>query len=459
MVPVADEPAATANRYCCVTIVTGDARTDVALPSSVPLTDLMPGVIRLLHPPGGSSWNDGEPAAGQEWALTPIGRSPLASTDTLDTAGVVDGDLLTLDDVARADPPPLAASVREAVEDAVDAGHGHWDASATARWAWWTTILGLAALAVPVVALPVPVQPAVAGFCSMVAAGIAVQAGRRGETICAAAALVSACLYGAVGGVAVAQQWSARGSPFETVAVSAVTAALLVSAAVARWWRPAIVMVIALAAVLIAESVLALLVLTGVNRITGSLTVAVAVVMLLGALPRCVLAVTGLPAADPGHPDFPSRLRLAGRGLTGSVLGASACVVAGVLPAAGTDDRGLLSLTLAVGVLTTLRGRVFGQVGHTIGPRIAGTVVIGAVWFGAYRAAPSSRTEIVVGAVLVLTALAATVVVKGAGHHSSVTGARAARALDATEFLLVGAVLVGTVAEWGLGPWAVSVLG
>jgi hypothetical protein len=78
--------------YCPVTVLHGRTRLDAALPADVPIAELLPALLRVLLPHNDAQV-DGAENAG--WTLVPLARPAIASTQTLDEAGVLAGDLLT----------------------------------------------------------------------------------------------------------------------------------------------------------------------------------------------------------------------------------------------------------------------------------------------------------------------------------------------------------------------------
>lgn len=87
----------------------GGRLTDVALPAELPLREILPAVQRLVRPA-----DETEDASGP-LTLAPIGGAPFSLDATLDTVGVVDGDLLALQPVPSGPPAPRI------VEDIADA--------------------------------------------------------------------------------------------------------------------------------------------------------------------------------------------------------------------------------------------------------------------------------------------------------------------------------------------------
>ncbi|WP_431234747.1 type VII secretion integral membrane protein EccD [Mycolicibacterium psychrotolerans] len=84
--------------------------TDVALPAELPLREILPAVKRLVPPD-----SDDETASPTPMTLAPIGGPPFSVDASLDTVGVVDGDLLALQ------PVPAGPTATGVVEDIADA--------------------------------------------------------------------------------------------------------------------------------------------------------------------------------------------------------------------------------------------------------------------------------------------------------------------------------------------------
>jgi type VII secretion integral membrane protein EccD len=87
----------------------GGRMTDVALPAGLPLREILPAVQRLVSP------IDDSETASVPMSLAPIGGAPFSLDATLDTVGVMDGDLLALQ------PLPAGPSAPRVVEDIADA--------------------------------------------------------------------------------------------------------------------------------------------------------------------------------------------------------------------------------------------------------------------------------------------------------------------------------------------------
>jgi type VII secretion integral membrane protein EccD len=99
-----------------VAILTDSRLTELALPAELPLREILPAVERLVVP--SATNGDAEPAERESLgrlSLAPIGGAPFSLDATLDTVGVVDGDLLALQ------PVPVGPASPGIVEDIADA--------------------------------------------------------------------------------------------------------------------------------------------------------------------------------------------------------------------------------------------------------------------------------------------------------------------------------------------------
>ncbi|BBY60542.1 type VII secretion integral membrane protein EccD [Mycolicibacterium sarraceniae] len=97
-----------------VAILADSRIVDVALPAEVPLREILPAVRRLL-PPSVESGEEAEAPAPRPLSLATVGGAPFSLDASLNTVGVVDGDLLALQ------PVPSGPSAPGVVEDIADA--------------------------------------------------------------------------------------------------------------------------------------------------------------------------------------------------------------------------------------------------------------------------------------------------------------------------------------------------
>lgn len=106
-----------------VAILADSRLTEMALPAELPLREILPAVQRLVVPAAANGDSeDGAPSRGAaevggavQLSLAPIGGAPFSLDASLDTVGVVDGDLLALQ------PVPAGPAAPGVVEDIADA--------------------------------------------------------------------------------------------------------------------------------------------------------------------------------------------------------------------------------------------------------------------------------------------------------------------------------------------------
>lgn len=92
-----------------VAVLGEEKLTEVALPTQLPMRDIIPAVHRMVAP------DATEATTPQRLSLAPVNGAPFSADATLDTVGVVDGDLLTLR------PTPAGPAAPGIVEDIADA--------------------------------------------------------------------------------------------------------------------------------------------------------------------------------------------------------------------------------------------------------------------------------------------------------------------------------------------------
>src|SRR6476620_8953694 len=106
--------------FCRLTVLAPRQRVDVALPSDVPVAELVPMVLELVGEPGRG-------VAPRPWRLSGIAGGPLPVAATLGELGVLDGELLRL---GPATPVPAAP----VFDDPVDAVAARTAAARTAGY-------------------------------------------------------------------------------------------------------------------------------------------------------------------------------------------------------------------------------------------------------------------------------------------------------------------------------------
>ncbi|WP_156673357.1 type VII secretion integral membrane protein EccD [Mycobacterium sp. E3251] len=104
-----------------VAILADSRLTEMALPAELPLREILPAVQRLVIPATSNGDSDdtargtADLGAAIQLSLAPIGGAPFSLDASLDTVGVVDGDLLALQ------PLPAGQAAPGIVEDIADA--------------------------------------------------------------------------------------------------------------------------------------------------------------------------------------------------------------------------------------------------------------------------------------------------------------------------------------------------
>jgi type VII secretion integral membrane protein EccD len=98
-----------------VAILADSRLTEMALPTELPLREILPSVKHLVAPPASNGDSAADAGAASQLSLAPIGGAPFSLDASLDTVGVVDGDLLALQ------PVPVGPAAPGIVEDIADA--------------------------------------------------------------------------------------------------------------------------------------------------------------------------------------------------------------------------------------------------------------------------------------------------------------------------------------------------
>jgi type VII secretion integral membrane protein EccD len=431
--------------YSRVTVVTSERTIDLALPSGLPLADVLPQVMRFAAPDTPS----GSPTS---WTLAHLGGTALALSQTLSDAGVLDGDVLELraqkDDVR----PAIVEDVRDTVEDSVDASGGVWSTLTTRSYTVQLASVLLAVLAIGSwlagrygtsetlgdVGDPVPAALVVAAllFTTWWAATLARVLDAQ---VAAAVAMLWAALSGAsVGESAGVDDWEVLAFAVAAVAVAAGVARLLTPAATGHLAAAAVLLVVGLAhAVVDATS-------APVEQATRILPVLA--LLTVGTIPLISLSVGGVASADyrvrhVGRLDLATlqaRYRASNAVLVGSLIGIALVVVWGGIALDLRDNPWDRTLAVSLAAAATLRSRLFSRTPHMLPLRTAGLVVIAfvAARFTIEHADAASWLAVVVAAAM-LAAVGLTT-----AQMSDITRARVKRLLNVLEFLVVVDLLV-----------------
>lgn len=438
--------------YSRVTVVNGARRVDLALPRALPISDVVPQLLRFCAP----AEKPERPAA---WTLGRVGGANLALAQSLGDAGVIDGEVLELRSAEAAPRPAYVEDVRDAIEDAVDSSGGQWRTHTTRDFVLIVAAVGAAAT----VALPFtrqPDDPAAIASGALLAA-LAVVAGwwgaRRGHTVPAQLVLAAGCLWGGVAGwlAATTLGWTS------TATLGAGVAVALLVAVVARVATPQAtphlsgLAVLAAGAGIVAGTAAALDV--GAASVSDGMApyrvVGVLAILMIGVLPRVSVSVGGLATADYRvrkatlitHEELTERVRQSTALLFGAVLGAAAVGGAAGVMLSRADSVWDRLLGLTVGLTLLLRSRVFSRILQMVPLRVAGCVVL------ATQIVEASSVEAVRPWFAVLVGVgAAGLVALSAVNLSDITRARVKRVLNWTESVIVIAMIALAAAGLGL---------
>lgn len=353
--------------------VLGDGKlADMALPTDLPLREIVPATRRLVGPE-----SDGEGA--RRLSLAPLGGEPFSLDATLDAVGVVDGDLLVLQ------PLPVGPSAASVVEDIADAAAlagsrigPEWNAAAIRRVAtatvvaflllasfvaaaWWRHGGGLPARSALVLVALVSVAAGLSARFRFGRAVVPLSVAALLPIVLAAAAVVPGAFAAphVLLAAAAAAAWSAlcvflparagsaeRASAFFVGAATFSLAVLLVSAA-------------RVLAGLSAPSEQCALILFGLAVTVAAPSLSV----LLARLPLPDLPAPGDPLPAPAEAgalaDLPRKARFAASSHTGLIAGATLALVVGAVALPQAARGGWAAyVALATIVATALRARV-----------------------------------------------------------------------------------------------------
>ncbi|MDQ3628070.1 MAG: type VII secretion integral membrane protein EccD [Actinomycetota bacterium] len=435
--------------YSRVTVVNGTRKVDLALPSTLPVADVVPQVMRYCVAGEGA----GDPST---WSLARLGGTPLPLTQTLAEAGVLDGEILELRGRATSVRPALVEDVRDAIEDSVDAAGGWWRSRTTVAFALATGATTLAVLAVvqlldaEALGADVTIRVVNTLIATVTALALTAWSAQRSTAWVTQACAVVLAAWAYLSGLAVGAIAGLDSPVVLLVATS--SAAVAVAAA-----RLVTVHATALAAAygVLAAGALALGVvgLTGTDELHVARAAPVLALLATGVIPRLTLAVGGIASADYrirhvgrlSDEALVARYRQSNGLLIGGLLGASLVVALSctVLTFGNDWDR---YLALSVGLVALLRSRVFSRVPHMVALRAAGAYVLA---LQLVRLA-DDVDDLRAWSVTVAAAAAVLLVAISSLTMSEITRARVKRVLNIVEFLVVVDMIVVALGALGL---------
>lgn len=431
--------------YSRVTVVSAERTVDLALPSALPLSDVVPQVLRFCSP----GTDKAQPTA---WTLARVGGTPIPLGQTLSEAGVLDGEVLELRGQRASVKPAVVEDVRDAVEDSTDEAGGVWSSTTTVTYALLAsavlfTLVGLLQYVSPEAVTGDDVVTIVSGFV-VVAAMLGATAWATQvshpwvEQVCLAVGMG----WGYLVGSSLADVSDLDREWYWIIGLSFAAAVagggrILTPAGIAHVSWSAFV----LAAGVVA-AVLGLITIIDIPRLQDVRSIPVALLLIVGSLPRVSLSVGGVASADyrvrnaaiVTSAQLRARYRESNGLLMGALLGISTVVVWGGWFLVQSDlwwDRYLVA---SLGLVAILRSRVFSRTHHLVPLRVAGTFVLALELLAIAQDYEDLRTW------LVLIAIAIAVATVGASSlgMSEVTRARVKRTLNLVEFLVVVEMIV-----------------
>ncbi|HEX6446558.1 MAG TPA: type VII secretion integral membrane protein EccD [Streptosporangiales bacterium] len=362
--------------FSTVTVVTDARRVDLALPSSVPVGEWFPEVLRLA-----GARTDGN-ATG--WAIGPIGGPQIALDSTLEAAGVSDGQVLQLRSAESDGFVAYVDDFVDTVSDRVDEAADRWTNATSTTFTTLVAAAGLLLLLYPAFSRGAggvlsSVFDLVVAVAASLAAGLWARRGHRfGSAVLAVAALAwwtttGALLGGLFGGPAFAAAFAAVGLAVGGGVLRVIADGLAGPAAFA-WIVGALTVLTGVAVVLGVSLVPVLGVLLGVC------------VLVLGILPLTALGAGGLASMDYriragqrlSTAEIERAVRRASGILTWTLAGVGLLAVASGAYLAVTAGLWPRLLAALAGLALLLRSRAYTRRVHALPVRLAGSAVLAA---------------------------------------------------------------------------------
>ncbi|MDZ5444320.1 type VII secretion integral membrane protein EccD [Micromonospora sp. 4G57] len=450
-----------------ITIVAPRTRMDLALPSDVPLADLLPTLLRYA---GEDLADEGVRHGG--WSLSRLGGQPLDGGRTAAQLGVRDGEVLYFNPRASAAPEIVFDDVVDAVATATNQRPGTWQVGTTRSFA---VLFAGAALSAGALAalfagspqLPGALAALVVAVALLVSAAVVSRAG--GDSRTGAVLAVGALGYAAVGGLLVLagdRKLTELASPHVLLAATAVVLFGAIAALAVGDRLPLFFGATAVGAAVGLGAVLCLV--FGVGAAAAAAVVATVAFAVLPALPMIAYRLARLPV--PSIPTGPEDLKTdaesvdgrqvlrdserADQFLTGLLWTVALLVLGGQVLLAANGRLPAVLLCLGLALLSLLRARPFIGRAQRAPVLFAGTVGLGlaaAATFGA--ATLPVRLGLILGGLLLVAVISLIYGLTVAGKRiSPVWG----RTLDIVEVLLIVALV--PLAAWvcGLYGWIVN---
>ena len=455
-----------------ITLVAPRTRIDLALPTDVPLADLLP---TLLHVTGNDfSGAEAGGTAGTAWALSRLGGAALDSSRTPAQLQVHDGELLYLR--PRGDEAPMLVfdDVVDAVATATGDRTGRWRPATTRLFGLGLSVATLlaGAIALPFAAPPRSVAAVIALGMALALLGVAVVLSRAiGDSRAGVAFAATAAVYAASGGLLVMlgdRPLSAISPPHLLIMVTIV---LLVTVIGALGVADAAPLFLGIAIVSVAFGLtvtLALVFGAGIPAITA--IIATLAFATMPALPMLAYRSAGLPIPtvpieaeelkrDNESVDGARVLQRTVRAdglLTAMLAGLSVIGAAAALLAAGKETAGLL-FSVTLGLILLARARFFGSRAQRLWLLCGGAIAVASAGFATFSLIEYPlRLVVILGVTLTVAAISTGYGLAGSDRKPSPVWGRM---LDILEVMLILALVPMAVWVSGLYTWIRAIRG
>lgn len=452
-----------------ITLVAPRTRIDLALPTDVPLADLLP---TLLHVTG----NDfaGEGVAGGAWALSRLGGAALDSSRTPAQLQVHDGELLYLRPRGEEAPMLVFDDVVDAVATATGDRTGRWRPATTRLFGLG---LGISALLAGAIALPFAAPPrAVAAVIALGVAlallGVAVVLSRAvGDSRAGVAFAATAAVYAAAGGMLVMLEDRPLSALSPAHLLITVSIVLLVTVVGAIGVADAAPLFLGIAIISVALGVTVTLALAFAAAIPATAAIVATIAFAtMPTLPMLAYRSAGLPI--PTVPIEAEDLKRDNESVDGarvlqrtvradglltamlaglSVIGATAAILV-----SGRGMPGML-FALTLGLILLARARFFGSRAQRLWLLCSGTAAVSSAGFSYFSTIEYPlRLVVILGVTLTVAAISTGFGLAGSDRKPSPMWGRT---IDIFEVILILALVPLAVWVSGLYSWIRAIRG
>ncbi len=445
-----------------VTIVAPHSRVDMALPSDVPLADLLPTVLGYAIGDRAET-----PVAGNGWSLSRLRGGAFDSSYSPAQLDVLDGELLYLRPRGEEIPNIVFDDVVDAIATGTRNRTGRWT-SATTRL--FGLALGVAALLAGAVAEPFAGPPHLSG--GLIGLGLAavllvvavVFARALGDARTGMVFALVAVVYAAIGGLLVLagdRSLSQLTGAHVLISATAVIVVTTLAAVGVASNRPIFLSVAVCAVAVLMTAAISLI--ADVRPSAAAAIIVLFVLATLPALPMLAYRLVGLPA--PTVPTEREQLRQDTESVDGTrvldlgeradaylaaMIGALAAITAGSAVLISLDGVRAVALCVVLGLLPLLRARWFLTRVQRLPLLIAGGVALTSAAVATFLAVDHTMRLIAIfGTTIAVAAISIGVGLAGDRRRASPAWGRV---LDIIEVLLI--LTLVPLALWASGLYA-----